>query len=92
MEKLTEILKDLEQGRISADNAEEQVLRLFSVSGNEVAVLPSNEMFIKFLDEELDKHREWAKDAKTKSEQEYHFRGCSSISYLKQMWLGKTDR
>jgi hypothetical protein len=31
MEKLTEILKDLEQGKISADNAEEQVLRLFSV-------------------------------------------------------------
>jgi len=31
MEKLTDILKDLEQGKISADNAEEQVLRLFSV-------------------------------------------------------------
>ena len=31
MEKLTEILKDLEQGKISADNAEGQVLRLFSV-------------------------------------------------------------
>ena len=34
MEKLTEILKDLEQGKISADNAEEQVLRLFGVSIN----------------------------------------------------------
>lgn len=33
MEKLSEILKDLEQGKISADNAEEQVLRLFNVSG-----------------------------------------------------------
>jgi NCAIR mutase (PurE)-related protein len=33
MEKLSEIMKDLEQGKISADNAEEQVLRLFSVSG-----------------------------------------------------------
>ena len=33
MEKLAEILKDLEQGKISADNAEGQVLRLFNVSG-----------------------------------------------------------
>lgn len=33
MEKLSEILKDLEQGKISANNAEEQVLRLFNVSG-----------------------------------------------------------
>ena len=33
MEKLTEILKDLEQGKISADNAEAKVLRLFGVVG-----------------------------------------------------------
>lgn len=33
MEKLTIILKELEQGKISADNAEEQVLRLFNVVG-----------------------------------------------------------
>ncbi len=32
MKKLPEILKDLEQGKISADHAESQVLRLFSVS------------------------------------------------------------
>jgi ribosomal protein L37AE/L43A len=32
MEKLARILKDLEQGKISVDNAESQVLRLFSVS------------------------------------------------------------
>lgn len=32
MEKLTIILQELEQGKISADNAEEQVLRLFGVS------------------------------------------------------------
>lgn len=31
MEKLSETMKDLEQGKISADNAEEQVLRLFNV-------------------------------------------------------------
>jgi hypothetical protein len=31
MEKLSEILKDLEQGKISADNAEDKVLRLFNV-------------------------------------------------------------
>lgn len=31
MEKLTEILKDLEQGKISADNAESKILRLFNV-------------------------------------------------------------
>jgi len=31
MEKLTEILKDLEQGKISADHAESQILRLFNV-------------------------------------------------------------
>jgi len=31
MEKLTEILKDLEQGKISADNAEAKVLRLFDI-------------------------------------------------------------
>jgi hypothetical protein len=40
MEKLTEILKDLEQGKISADNAEEQVLRLFSVVGRSEQLLP----------------------------------------------------
>lgn len=33
MEKLADILKDLEQGKISADNAESKVLRLFNVSG-----------------------------------------------------------
>lgn len=33
MEKLTIILQELEQGKISADNAEEQVLRLLGVSG-----------------------------------------------------------
>lgn len=33
MEKLNEILKDLEQRKISVDNAEEKVLRLFNVSG-----------------------------------------------------------
>jgi uncharacterized protein YifE (UPF0438 family) len=32
MEKLAQILKELEQGKISADNAESKVLRLFSVS------------------------------------------------------------
>ena len=31
MEKLTIILQELEKGKISADNAEEQVLRLFGV-------------------------------------------------------------
>ena len=30
MKKLAEILKDLEQGKISADHAESQVLRLFN--------------------------------------------------------------
>lgn len=34
MKKLAEILKDLEQGKISADHAESEVLRLFSVSGS----------------------------------------------------------
>jgi hypothetical protein len=34
MEKLAEILKALEQGKISTDYAESQVLRLFSVSGS----------------------------------------------------------
>jgi len=34
MEKLSEILKDLEQGKISADNEESKVLSLFSVSGS----------------------------------------------------------
>ena len=31
MEKLTQILHELQDGKISADNAEEQVLRLFAV-------------------------------------------------------------
>lgn len=33
MEQLTEILNDLEKGKISTDYAEEKVLRLFGVSG-----------------------------------------------------------
>lgn len=40
MEELAEILKDLEQGKISADNAEEQVLRLFNVSSAERKFCP----------------------------------------------------
>jgi hypothetical protein len=31
MKKLTEILKDLDQGNISANNAEKQILHLFSI-------------------------------------------------------------
>ena len=34
MEKLTEILKKLWEGKISPDDAEKQVLRLFNVSGS----------------------------------------------------------
>jgi hypothetical protein len=34
MERLHQILTDLEQGKISADNAESKVLRLFSVSNS----------------------------------------------------------
>jgi hypothetical protein len=33
MEKLSIILKELEQGKISSDHAEQQVLDLFAVSG-----------------------------------------------------------
>jgi len=34
MEKLHKILTDLEQGKISSDHAEQQVLDLFAVSGS----------------------------------------------------------
>jgi hypothetical protein len=44
MEKLTEILKNLEQGKISADNAEEQVLCLFSVVGRSEQLRPDEEV------------------------------------------------
>lgn len=38
MKKLTEILKELEQGKINADHAESQVLRLF----NDISRFPLN--------------------------------------------------
>lgn len=56
MEKLAEILKDLEQGKISADHAESQVLRLFGVSGS----LPKNiTIWKKARDMEFAYFRKW---------------------------------
>ena len=39
MKKLHQILTDLEQGKISSDHAEQQVLDLFAVSGSAIDVI-----------------------------------------------------
>jgi hypothetical protein len=41
MKELAEILKDLEQGKISADYAEEKVLRLFDFNNQKAKLCPT---------------------------------------------------
>lgn len=39
-----------------------------------------------FFNEELERHRQWLKKAKTKEEQDRILIQCDTISYLKQMY------
>lgn len=53
---------------------------------NTYALVLSNDDVIKFFDDNLATFRQWVKDAKTKSEQDIHFRFCDATSFLKLMW------
>ena len=49
MEELTIILQDLEQGKISVDDAEQQVLDLFAVSSSVCSCRPNTDLYCKTI-------------------------------------------